>query len=73
MRVPLLLETGGMMPGVSEGLLVRTDPGADDVLVVRDLGSSMRPLEEGAEWAHLEIPAEHPLPPALVDELDQVP
>ena len=73
MRVPLLLETGGMMPGLTEGLLVRTDPGADDVLVVRDLGSSMRPLEEGAEWAHLEIPAEHPLPPALVDELDQVP
>jgi archaeosine synthase len=72
-NIPLLLETGGIDVETTEGLLTREDPGVDDVLVVRDLGSSLRPLEAGARWAHLELPAERPLPPSLVDDLEDVP
>ena len=73
-RIPMLLETGDRLDGPTEGLLARSDPGAgDDLLVVRDLGSSLRPTGAGAEWAHLEIPAEQMLPPSLADELDHVP
>jgi archaeosine synthase len=72
-RIPLLLETGGHVPGVTEGLLTREDPVSEGVLVVHDLGSSLRPLDGDAPWAHLEIPADRPLPPSLVDDLEDVP
>jgi len=73
-RTPLLLETGDRVDGLTGGILTRSDPGVgDDLLVVRDLGSSLRPSEAGAQWAHLEIPAEQMLPPSLADELDMVP
>jgi archaeosine synthase len=42
-------------------------------LVVRDLGSALRPADPGAPWADLELPAEHPLPPSLAGELTDVP
>ncbi len=73
-ELPLLLETGVPPPGSAQALLTRDDPGAqEDLLVVRDLGSTLTPLEGGSGWAHLEVPAEHPLPPSLADSLDDVP
>ena len=72
--LPLLLTTGDPVEGVTEALMTRSDPDVgDDLLVVRDLGSSLRPAEPGASWAHLEMAPEHPLPPALADQLEDVP
>jgi archaeosine synthase len=70
--LPLLLETMPPYTG-AEAILSRDDPGTEGPLVVQDLGSSLMPLDAGAGWSHLTIPAEDPLPPSLADELDQVP
>lgn len=69
--LPLLLETGAGEGAAA--LLATREPAIEGPLVVRDLGSSLVPLEGGAAWAHLEIPAEPPLPPSLADQLDEVP
>jgi archaeosine synthase len=72
--LPLLLETGLPLSGSTEAVLVGEEPAAPEVLlVVRDLGSSLRPREAGAPWAHVEVPAEQALPPSLADALDEVP
>ncbi len=77
-RLPILLRT---LPSISRGeldegdeaILTATGPGPDGVLVVRDLGSTLRPVKgDGGDWAHLVIPAEEPLPPSLADELDSI-
>ena len=76
-RLPILLRT---LPSISRGeldegdeaILTATGPGPDGVLVVRDLGSTLRPIQRDGDWAHLVIPAEEPLPPSLEDEIDTI-
>ncbi len=73
-RLPLLLET---RPSArADALLSVEGPGVEGPLLVRDLGSSFRPLHGSpghGDWSHLEIPPEVPLPPSLADQLDEVP
>jgi len=62
----------GELDEEDEAILTVTGPGPDGVLVIRDLGSTMRPVQGDVDWAHLEIPDEDPLPPSLSDELDSI-
>lgn len=77
-RLPVLLRTlpsisSGELDADDEAILTVSGPGPDGVLVVRDLGSSLRPVQKDGDWAHMEIPAEDLLPPSLADDLDSIP
>lgn len=72
-QIPMLLEVGTGPDGDNGVLLTREGAGSEGTLIVRDLGSSLVPRDPGAPWADLEVPAEHPLPPSLANQLDEVP
>ena len=83
MRTPVLLEARAVgLPGTlggAQAVLVPSDAGGpalidgESPLVVRDLGSSLRPARPGAPWAHIELPADMPLPPSIAGDLEGVP
>ena len=79
-RVPLLLETRptilGMPDDAAEAVLLFHDQQAPaGPLAIRDMGSAIRPpATDGSPGdAHLVIPPEHPLPPALAGALADIP
>jgi len=82
-RTPLLMEVRGSrlpgdVPGCEAALVPPSAEGpgllqGESPLVVRDLGSDLRPVVPGAAWAHLELPGERPVPPSIADELEGVP
>ena len=82
-RTPLLLEVRasrlpGDVPGCEAALVPSRAEGpgllqGESPLVVRDLGSDLRPVVPDAAWAHLELPGERPVPPSIADELEGVP
>ena len=83
MRTPVLLEARAVgLPGTlggAQAVLVPSGAGGpaliegESPLVVRDLGSSLRPARPGAPWAHLELPADWPLPPSITGDVEGVP
>ncbi len=82
-RTPLLLEVRGTrlpgdVPGCEAALVPSWAEGpglhqGEAPLVLRDLGSDLRPTVPDAAWAHIELPAERPVPPSIADELEGVP
>jgi archaeosine synthase len=83
MRTPVLLEAravglAGTLGG-AQAVLVPSDAAGpaliedESPLVVRDLGSALRPARPGAHWAHLELPADLPLPPSIAGDIEGVP
>ena len=79
-HVPLLLETRPTIltepDDAAEAVLLRPGQQAPEgPLVVRDQGSVLRPSTAPSPTGedHVIVPAEHPLPPSLADQLDEVP